>query len=163
MFAIQLGRTIDPANKVDKDFTVSDTVSGTLREATSILDPVIIIQCDNSKVWRETCNYAYIEEFGRYYYITDIISIGGALSSTNWPSPAQLWEFHMHVDVLKTYADQIKQQTAIVSRQQGLYNLMLDDGSFMCYQNPMLQTKVFSVEGPFEKQEFVLVVAGSTA
>ena len=67
----------------------------------------------------------------------------------------------MHVDVLKSFADQIRNQTAVVARQEKKYNLMLDDGFFMTYQNPKIQTKLFSVADPFETQEFVLVVAGS--
>lgn len=161
MFDIQLGNTPSPVNVVDKQFDVYNTQQGVLRAGTSIIDPVITIQCDNSDMWRKSMNYAYIEAFGRYYYITNIISKNGTLPSEQWPSPAQLWEVHMHVDVLKTYADQIKAQTAIVARQENTFNLMLDDGSFMAYQNPKLQTKRFSVEGPFEHQEFVLVVAGS--
>lgn len=158
---LQLGWTISPTNVVNKEFHISSSPEGVLRKGTSIIDPVITVQCDNSETWRKNCNYAYIPEFGRYYYVTDIISINGTLPSENWPSPAQLWDFHMHVDVLKTYAEQIKEQNAIIARQENVYNLMLDDGSFMTYQNPKLQTKVFSVEGPFETQEFVLIVAGS--
>lgn len=161
MFEVQLGNTPDPANKVVKTFNMFNNPSGTLRKGTSILDPVITIQCDNSEMWRMNTNYAYIPAFGRYYYVTNIISLNGTLKSYNWPSPAQLWDFHMHVDVLMTYSEQIKKQTAIVARQANQYNLMLDDGSFMCYQNPKLQTKLFSVPDPFEHQEFVLVVAGS--
>lgn len=161
MFNIDLYTTTSPANKVEKELKLLSTVQGVLRNGSSIIDPVITIQCDNSEIWRKSCNYMRIEEFGRYYYVTDIIALEGTLQSFNWPSPAQLWEFHMHVDVLMSYAEDIKKQNAIVSRQAGLYNLMLDDGSFMCYQNPKLQTKTFSVPGPFETQEFVLVVAGS--
>lgn len=67
----------------------------------------------------------------------------------------------MHVDVLKSFSEEIKQQYAVVARQENTYNLMLDDGIFMVYQNPKFQTKLFSAEAPFETQEFVLVVAGS--
>lgn len=67
----------------------------------------------------------------------------------------------MHVDVLTTYADGIKTQTAIVSRQKEKRNMMLDDGWFMAYQNPIIQQKYFSNATPFETQEFVLIVAGS--
>lgn len=161
-FQIQLGTTKSAVNVVDKDFTVINTVTGTLKAGTSILDPIVTILCDASDTWRKNCNYAYISEFGRYYYITNIVLVEGSTDTGDqYPQPKQLIEFHMHVDVLKSYVDQIKQQTAVVARQEFAYNLMLDDGFFMCYQNPKLQTRLFSVPDPFETQEFVLVVAGS--
>lgn len=141
--------------------TLFDDVVGTLRAPSSIIDPVIVMHCDNSEGWRKELNYAYIPEFGRYYFITNIISVEGTKVSNTYPSPTALWELHMHVDVLMTYASQIRAQTAIVSRQANNYNLMLDDGSFMVYQDPIVQTKYFSFDTPFEYQEFVLMVAGS--
>ena len=161
-FHIILYQTTSPTNQVVKKTDILlDNINGDLRAGTSIIDPVIVIHTDNSTPWRKQLNYAYIEEFGRYYYVTNIVSIDGTLESKTYPSPTALWELHMHVDVLMSYADQIKQQTAIVSRQANEYNLMLDDGSFMCYQDPIVQTKYFSAAAPFETQEFVLMVAGS--
>ena len=161
-FAIELGYTNSAMNVVDKDFFIIDNPSGVLKVGSSVIDPVIIVLCDASDAWRKNCNYAHIDEFGRWYYITDIVMQEGTLNTDDqFPNPKQLIEFHMHVDVLKTYADQIKAQTAVVARQEGKYNLMLDDGFFMSYQNPKIQTKLFSVPDPFEQQEFVLIVAGS--
>lgn len=149
-FYIDIFVNSSPTNKVVKDLSQTSHNLGTLRDGSSIIDPVILMEVEQAG-WPYTgANYMHIPEFQRYYYITNIISVRN-----------RLWEIHGHVDVLMTYADQIKAQTAIVSRQERQYNLMLDDGSFMCYQNPKFQTKTFSVEGPFETQEFVLVVAGS--
>lgn len=161
-FTIELGKTTSAMNVVDKDFALLNNPQGVLRKGSSIIDPVVIVQCDNNADWRKATNYAHIEEFGRWYYVTDIVAVYGVLNrETQYPEPHQLWEFHMHVDVLKTYANVIREQTAIVARQEEKYNLMLDDGVFMSYQNPMIQTRTFSVDKPFDHQEFVLVVAGS--
>lgn len=150
-FDLVLYTNHSPANFVNKDLTYKTfTIQGTLREATSLLDPVFLIQASAPGFHSNEFNYLYVEEFGRYYYITNIISANETL-----------WEIHCHVDVLMSYAEQIKEQTAIVARQEAKYNMYLDDGIFMTYQNPRIQTKLFSVEGPFENQEFVLVVAGS--
>lgn len=160
MFSISLYKMQSPANKVDKDISfLIQTVNGTLRAGCSVIDPVIVIETDDNALWKKGLNYAYIEEFGRYYYVTNIIAVPGTISRSS--SSVYLWELHMHVDVLMSFKDEILAQTAIVARQESKYNLYLDDGSFMTYQNPKIQTKTFSVEGPFETQEFVLVVAGS--
>lgn len=149
-FNIVLYRNLSATNVVTKNLEEIYTFQGTLRAGSSLLDPVIIFQAQDPGFHANKANYLYIEEFGRYYYITNVISRNETL-----------WVIHAHVDVLMSYAELIKQQVAVVARQETTYNMMLDDGFFMCYQNPKLQTKLFSVEGPFETQEFVLVVAGS--
>lgn len=161
MFELQLGTNISAANVVDKEFTVIQTLQGDLRAPSSIVDPIIVVELDSRDEWRKSTNYAYIPSFRRYYYITNIIAVEGARYDETTQIKYQLWELHMHVDVLMSFADQIRLQNAVVARQENKYNLMLDDGFFMTYQNPKIQTKTFSVEGPFETQEFVLVVAGS--
>lgn len=150
-FAIQHFKCDSAANVVDKVLQKqTPDLIGTLRAGSSIIDPVILVEANAPGFHANESNYIYVEEFGRYYYITNIISTNHTL-----------WELHCHVDVLMSYKDQIRAQTAIVARQEARYNLLLDDGIFMVYQNPKIQTKTFSVEGPFETQEFVLVVAGS--
>lgn len=163
MFSIALYSNTSPSNKVSKDIgSPIATLNGVLRSGTSIIDPVIIVQTDANDVWRKSMNYAYIEAFGRYYYVTNIIAVDGQIDLGGaFENPYGLWELHMHVDVLMSYQSEIKAQTAIVARQEQTFNLMLDDGIFMTYQNPKIQTKLFSVSDPFETQEFVLIVAGS--
>lgn len=163
-FQVSFYQNESPTNKVDKDISTRiTTVEGALRAGSSIIDPVMVIQTDSNPAWRKGLNYAYIEDFGRYYYVTNIISVAGVLNrGTEFPEPHLLWEVHMHCDVLMSFKDEILQQKAVVARQESKYNLYLDDGSFMSYQNPLIQTKFFSVEGPFETQEFVLIVAGSS-
>lgn len=150
-FVIHFTQTSSAVNVLDKEFSLGGVdITGTLRNGSSLIDPVLIVEANAPGFHANGYNYCYVEEFGRYYFITDIVSVNYTL-----------WEIHCHVDVLMSYKDQIKEQTAIVARQEAKYNLMLDDGIFMSYQNPKIQTKYFSVEGPFEHQEFVLVVAGS--
>lgn len=161
MFELQIGTNTSAANVVDKDFSVIQTLQGDLRAPSSIVDPIIVVELDSRDEWRKSTNYVYIPSFRRYYYITNIIAVEGARYDETTQIKYQLWEIHMHVDVLMSFKDQIRAQNAVVARQENKYNLMLDDGFFMTYQNPKIQTKTFSVEGPFETQEFVLVVAGS--
>lgn len=150
-FTIHFTQTSSATNVVNKEFSRGGVdVVGTLRDGSSIIDPVILIQANAPGFHANGYNYCQIEEFGRSYYITNIISVNYTL-----------WEIHCHVDVLMSYAEQIKEQVAVVARQEGQYNMMLDDGFFMAYQNPKIQTKLFSNPTPFETQEFVLVVAGS--
>ena len=133
-------------NKVSKSLTNILTVSGELKLGSSIIDPVIIINCDLSTVTK--CNYMTIGSFGRSYFINNIRSIRSGLV-----------EFSCHVDVLSSFADSIKENTAIIRKQENKWNLYLNDGSFRVYQNPVVLTKAFP--SGFRTQEFVLAVAGS--
>ena len=149
-FSIVFSTNTSPVNRIDKELTTVITVTGTLRDGASILNPEVEIESALTESIVGDINYAYIEVFGRYYFVTDIkTEING------------LWVVSMHVDVLMTYKDAIRQQNAVVARQEAIYNMYLDDGWFMSYQNPYIQTKVFSNPTPFETQEFVLVIAGS--
>ena len=145
-FDVQLMRNSSPKNQLDKSLTTITTATGTLKEDTSIIDPVIKIQCSMDSV--KNCNYMYISNFGRYYFVTDIRSITNSIV-----------EFTAHVDVLTTYAGQIRGNTAIVKRQENRWNLYLDDGTFNIYQNPHVLTKAFP--SGFSTQEFVFAIAGT--
>lgn len=149
-FPIHFYTNTSNSNVVEKNLLDIYELQGTLRDGASLLDPVFLIEANAPGFHANNVNYIYVEEFGRYYYITNIVSVNYTL-----------WELHCHVDVLMSYKDTIKEQTAIVARQEGKYNMYLDDGVFMTYQNPKIQTKLFSNATPFETQEFVLVVAGS--
>lgn len=134
-------------NVVSKSITQLMNMTGTLREDCSIIDPVIKVE-GISAANLKTANYAYISDFGRYYYITNIICVG------------KLYEIHMHVDVLMTYSSEIRSQTAVLSRQENknLYNLYLQDGVFKTYANPKYQIKQFP--NGFDTQQFIFCVAG---
>ena len=141
---IKLQYNASEQNKVTK--AVSDVVvlTGTLKEQTSITDPVILIE---HSATLPACNYMTIEAFGRSYFITGIESVRTGL-----------WRISAHVDVLSTYAAQIRQNTAVIRRQENKWNLYLDDGVFRCYQNPDIVMKAFP--SGFSTHEFVLAVAG---
>lgn len=133
------------ANRLVKDISEIATYSGTLREAASILDPVITIETDSNTLF--TANYAYIPDFGRYYYIEEITAVNN-----------KLYQIRLHVDVLMTYAEKIKEQTAIIQRQENRYNLYLNDPMFKTYQNPIIVTKAFP--NKFDAISCILLVAG---
>ena len=67
-FSIVFMYNNEPMNKIGKTPETKFTLEGTLKEESSIVDPVILIEKDNPI----EANYAYIAEFERYYYIKDI-------------------------------------------------------------------------------------------
>lgn len=70
-------------------------ISCKLKDDSSILNPVLVVDFSNLSVTPQNFNYAYIAEFNRYYWINDIAYIRG------------LWEFSLSVDVLASWKSQI--------------------------------------------------------
>lgn len=118
----------------------------TLKDETSIIDPVFVINCPLDSLFR--ANYLTAPSLGRKYFIQDIVSM------TN-----DLVELTCHVDVLSTYASEIRANKGIIFRQQNDWNLYLNDGVIQAYQNPIVTTQKFP-KG-FTQQNYVLVCAGS--
>lgn len=145
-FTITLQRNKSETNAVSKEVTDLLAVEGTLKAETSIIDPVVIIECSIDDVTR--CNYAHIPRFDRYYFVTNIRSIREGLV-----------EFSMHVDVLMSFKTGLLKNRAIVKKQENDWNLYLNDGTLKVYQNPKVLTKEFP--SGFSTMEYVLAVAGS--
>lgn len=142
---IKLYNNLSDKIVVDKNITQKGSdVTGTLRENCSIIDPVIKMSAIGTYLLE--CNYAYISEFGRYYYINNIVCVG------------DLFEVHMHVDVLMTYKGDIRSNDAVISRQESRYNLYLQDGVFKTYSQPHIQIAQFP--SGFTDFNFVFSVAG---
>ena len=142
---IKLYNNLSDKIVVDKNITQKGSdVTGTLREDCSIIDPVIKMSAIGTYLLES--NYAYITEFGRYYYITNIVCVG------------DLFEVQMHVDVLMSFKSGIRSNNAVVSRQEKQYNLYLQDGVFKEQANPHYEIKQFGTG--FTDFQFVFCVAG---
>lgn len=99
---IKLYKVSDAKNVLDKtlDNTTKLDLSGTLRDRSDVVSPYILVQSNPMDY-----NYVYIEEFGRYYFINDIVNVR-----------KNAWILNLSVDVLMTYNTEIKAMRGIVSR-----------------------------------------------
>lgn len=109
---INLYTNSSPKKKIGKSLTLVKGMTGQLREECDMINPSVLIE--NAGVIN--ANYAYIPEFGRYYFITKITSVR-----------ENLWRIDMHVDVRESFADAIKKNRAVLERSEGYYNLYLND------------------------------------
>lgn len=137
--------------KLDKKLTDVKSVDGVLREETSVTDPVFMIAADGVTVTDAditSANYLTCAAFSRSYFITDIRSVRNGF-----------WAVTCHVDVLSSYAAQIRANSGIISKQEKKWNLYIDDGTFKTYQDPHIYTKTFP--SGFDTFSFVMCVAGS--
>ena len=85
---------------INKTISSGETLTGSLRDESSVINPSFLIQHTNPSAY----NYCYIAEFGRYYFITDIVSV-----RTN------LWRINCTVDVLMSFKTQILNLNVTVS------------------------------------------------
>lgn len=145
-FSITLQTNNSEENKLDKQLTDIMTVSGELKAETSIIDPIIVIECNLATV--TGCNYMTVPQFGRSYFVNNIRSVRNGLV-----------EFSCHVDVLSSFKAQIRANKAIIKKQENDWNLYLNDGTFKVYQNSIVATKPFP--SGFNTQQYILAVAGS--
>ena len=115
-------------NHVTKNIVSLVTLEGALRNNCSIVTPVIEINDSRAA----SCNYVYIEDFNRYYYVDNIIvGITG------------LYTLELQVDVLMSFKEYFTNLSAIVARQENIYNLYLDDDKFLVSAQRMYVTKAF--------------------
>ena len=90
----------------------------------------------------EECNYIYVQELKRYYYVR----------SRRYSRQCLFLE--CQVDVLMSFRDDIHDMTGIISRNERLYNLYLNDDKMEMLNYPFYQTlNMTCVEGhPFSMQ-----------
>ena len=136
----------DP-NHINKNLSELGRLSINLKEATSILNPELVVSSDLD--WISTCNYLYIPQLKRYYYITSLDSVRNGL-----------WSIKCHIDVLQSYRPYILQQEGVIARQEFNYNILLDDGTLLSYANPDVITKKFPKSFNSDKFSYVLVGVG---
>ena len=91
--------------------------SCTLKDPSSLLNPVILLKISNPT----NKNYAYIEEFGRFYWIRD------------WVSDHNMWEAHLQVDPLASWRSGIRASSQYVDRaDQNVIDNGIVDGKYAC-------------------------------
>ena len=115
-----------------------------IKEQISVQDPVIRIQStDNLSGY----NYAYIERYGRYYFINRIET-----------TPDGFWVLYMHVDVLMSRASQIRALEGTITRGETRYNAYLNDPEYKALAYRQTITKAFPNE--MNDDNFILVTIG---
>lgn len=120
------------------------TLSGSLRESTSILSPSIRIEYDNPTAF----NYCHIEEFGRYYFVDDV-----TIERTN------LLTLHLAVDVLESFKKEILKQNVIIQTNENNNSKYLPDANWQTLVKTKTDIINFS-NGFLDNGEFILITAG---
>lgn len=121
-------------------------LQGTLREDTSLIEPVITIH--SNEIPRQ--NYAYIAQFSRYYFINNKESIRTGL-----------WRLHLFVDPLMSFKADILALKVVVDKQSLEVNgdEYIDDGSLVT--DNLMFKDIYNFSNGFNNTgEYILITAG---
>lgn len=146
---ISFGVTSSEKRQLDKSVSYAVSVSGTLRNETNVVNPTILVQANISTL--AGCNYMSIPAFHRQYFITDVRAITD-----------KLCEVSGHCDVLSTYKDGIRANTAIVGRSatQGNWNLLMNDTQIKLNNKKQIIVKKGFTSFPKNQFSMILITTG---
>lgn len=137
---------------VYKSISEITSVDCKLIDGCSVDTPVIRIRY-NSALTR--CNYAYIADWGKYYYVENPrLEIGGQM------------QLNLTVDVLQTYADAISQLNVNAVYAQGTNRTYVPDARVAMQNAIDIQTIAFpfAVGSPnFSTNSYVMTVIGGAS
>lgn len=111
---IYLYRCADDNHTIPKHLDDELKISGYLRNATDFANPVIQFEMGLSDIY----NYAYIPDFGRYYYLSPPVSVRNGLI-----------EYTGRIDVLQSWYKDFMYSPMIAGRSDSTYNKYLPDTS----------------------------------
>lgn len=131
---------------IDKDISqIGQTDTIYFKDDTNLVNPTLKVNGDLSS----NINYLYIEDLGRYYFIRNKVF------------SKQCIYLECEVDVLMSFKTEIRDMTGIISRNERLYNLYLNDDKMEMFNYPYYQTlNMTCVEGtPFNMQTNQILLA----
>lgn len=132
-------------NKISKHLTpVSTALSGSLRNESEMVNPVVLIEGNISSL--QNANYARIESFGRYYYITEMKSVRN-----------NIVELHLHTDVLMSF--DISAVSGVVVEAENIGSDYLRGRQFVRLVKSKTDILPFS-GGLLDSGEYILITAG---
>lgn len=133
--------------RLNKTLSSGLTLTGTLRGESSIINPSFIIETQNPSSY----NYCYIQDFNRYYFITNITSVRNGL-----------WRINCEVDVLMSFKSGIENLEVIVSdATSDFYNYMLGE---QWQSSVKSKTDIINFpNGLLDDGEYILITSGGIA
>ena len=143
---IDFYKNISEKNKIGKKLLNKLTLNGNLREESSVINPTILVEHNNLSVY----NYAYIPNFNRYYFVSEITSVRNGL-----------WRVSLKCDVLESFKKDILNLSCIVDKQQNQsYSNNIDDGSYVNRADSFVEIANYQ-NGFNSSGEFILITAGA--
>lgn len=116
---------------IEKSLQQLSTLSNVhYKDITEIVNPTIYVHS-----WNTNCNYIYLSQFDRYYYVNNVRYAN------------QRYEIDMHVDVLMSFKGSILKQKVLIERAEHGYNLYLNDTELPLENVDTFETHPFQTDG----------------
>lgn len=134
-------------NKTDYITEVARLTGNLRQKNVSVIDPVITIQYSGEII---NCNYAYIPEYKRYYFINEFSNIVNGIV-----------DISLHVDVLMSFKDEFLENDGYVDTSLNYGNFYINDTNTPVQQN----TDLFVVKqftSPFSGSSIVMNCLNTT-
>lgn len=132
---LTLYTTSSERNRIGKSLVQQIQITGTLRAGDSgnMINPTITIESTAANISTVlSCNYAYITEYNRYYFIGDKKTVSD-----------KLVELPLECDVLESFKTSILENDVLVGRSEQNTSDYISDGQRPLYNFPMVLTKEF--------------------
>lgn len=145
---IQLCNNASETNIINKNVTLLAERTCVIKGNISVEAPIVLLQYDSANM--PDVNYVRIPEFGRSYFVTDVIDLTGGR-----------YEIRCKVDVLESFKQQILALSCIIDKQNQItqVNRYIDDGSYMV-ENKEFNTVINFPNGFNDAGEYILITAG---
>lgn len=143
---LRLYYTSDENNKINKALSSAVVLTGTMRDSSSIIKPVILVEGVSFNAY----NYAYIPNFDRYYFIKEIINYRN-----------NLWILELECDVLMSFRSSILNMNCILleTEKKGADKYLPDNRVWVTKVKD--KTDIISFpSGLLENGEYILITAG---
>lgn len=145
---VQFGTTSKRVNSTEQP-TMTASYNCVLKEGCSIINPVIII---DRKVVGHSYNTAYIADFGRYYWIRDIV----------YENARQY--FYLECDVLASFKTAIGSSSVYVTRSASDYNGYIVDNMYpLTNEVSMKRNILVSLSRASKGRSYVVTIVGNDA
>lgn len=139
-------KTSSERNRLNKSLTLIKSANVVVKGDMSLISPFIELNYDADLIG---CNYCYISEWNRYYFIDDFVVSTGHIINLS-----------CNVDVLMSFKDDILNQDVIISKQENVGNKYYDMQSYRT------ESRSFDTIHKFNGSEFtthpthILICAG---
>lgn len=143
---LRLYYTSDENNKINKSLSNGTILTGTMRDSSSIINPVILVEGSAFNDY----NYAYIPQFDRYYFIKGI---------TNYRN--NLWILELECDVLMSFKSSILNMNCILieTENKGADRYLADSRVWVAKVKDKTDIINFP-NGLLTNGEYILITAG---
>lgn len=129
-------------NKLNKTLGTGVTVTGTIKDESSVENPEIIL----SRAITDNFNYFYIQDLHRYYFVTDKTLEHQRTIITG------------HVDVLMSFNTAIKNLQIVAERASNNYNIYQVDNEIPMLNYKIMETQHF--KNGFSGNSYLIATAG---